>query len=64
MPPMTPKLMTGAPSRIRKPGMMVWKGRLPPATTLGWSGWVLKQCPRFCRLTPVPGTTTPEPKPM
>jgi hypothetical protein len=24
------------PSLVRKAGMMVWKGRLPGATTLGW----------------------------
>ena len=44
--------------------MMVWNGRVPPATTLGWVSSSVKPWPRFCRLTPVPGTTTPLPKPM
>ena len=63
-PPITPKLMTGLPPRVRKPGMMVWNGRLPPSTTLADFGSIEKPTPRFCRLMPVPGTTTPEPKPM
>ncbi len=28
-PPMSPKAIQGSPSRVRKAGMMVWKGRLP-----------------------------------
>jgi DNA-binding response OmpR family regulator len=38
LPPITPKLICGWPSFVRKPGMMVWNGRLPGATTLGWPG--------------------------
>ena len=34
-PPMTPKAASGAPSRVRKPGMIVWNGRLPPPISLG-----------------------------
>lgn len=34
---------------------------LPPATKLACPGEAQKPWPRFCRLTPVPGTTTPEP---
>ncbi|MCY1251787.1 hypothetical protein D9M72_656150 [compost metagenome] len=49
---------------VRKAGMMVWNGRLPPATALADLGSIEKPTPRFCRLMPVPGTTTPEPKPM
>ena len=44
--------------------MMVWKGRLPGATTFGLPGFRLKPWPRFCRLRPQSGMTTPEPKPM
>ena len=63
-PPITPNAASGAPSRVRKPGMIVWNGRLPPAISFGWPGTSEKPTPRFCRLMPVPGTTTPEPKPM
>jgi len=65
--PITPNDMTGstAPStvRVRKAGMMVWNGRLPGATWLAPSRR-LKPWPRFCRLMPKVGSTTPEPKPM
>ena len=64
LPPITPKLICGLPSFVRKPGMMVWNGRLPGATMFGWPASVVKPWPRFCRLTPAPGTTTPLPKPM
>ena len=64
LPPITPKLMTGAPSLVRKAGMMVWNGRLPGATRFGLHGSSEKPWPRFCIDTPQPGTTTPEPKPM
>ena len=66
-PPMTPKLMTGCPWRVRKAGMMVWKGRLPGATrlaVLAEAGSVLNPWPRFCKLMPKVGSTTPDPKPM
>ncbi|MNV95743.1 hypothetical protein D3C71_1906730 [compost metagenome] len=46
--------------------MMVWNGRLPGPTRLarlGPSGSALKPKPRFCRLMPKLGSTTPEPKP-
>ena len=61
-PPMTPKLITGAPSRVMKPGMIVWYGRLcgPTGSGAPASG---KPVPRFCSEIPVPGTTTPEPNP-
>ncbi len=62
-PPITPKLMSGCPLRVTKPGMIVWNGRLRGATTLAWSGRTLNPEPRFWRLMPVPGTTTPEPNP-
>ena len=38
LPPITPKLITGWPSLVRKAGMMVWNGRLPGATTFGLAG--------------------------
>ena len=64
-PPMTPKAIWGVPSAfIAKAGMMVCEGRLRGATSLAWPACVVKPWPRFCRLMPVPGTTTPEPKPM
>ena len=63
-PPITPKLITACPSRVTNPGMIVWKGRLPGATSLGCPASSEKPAPRFWRLMPVPGTTTPEPKPM
>ena len=44
--------------------MIVWKGRLPGPTWLGCPGLSEKPAPRFCSEMPVPGTTTPEPKPM
>ncbi len=43
--------------------MIVWNGRLPPSAKFGWPGVVTKPAPRFCSEMPVPGTTTPEPKP-
>ncbi|MNR33087.1 hypothetical protein D3C85_1507300 [compost metagenome] len=63
-PPITPNEASGAPSRIRKPGMMVWNGRLPGATWFGWPASRLKPQPRLCSAMPVPGTTTPDPKPL
>ena len=44
--------------------MIVWNGRLRGPTSFGCPGSSVKPAPRFCRLMPVPGTTTPEPKPM
>ena len=37
-PPITPNGPTGRPPWVRKPGMIVWNGRLPPATTFGCPG--------------------------
>ena len=45
------------------PGMMVCSGRLPGATQLGWPGSTRKPEPRFWKLTPLLGLTSPEPKP-
>lgn len=56
--------MWGWPPRVTKAGMMLCMGRLPPATWLGWPGVVTKPMPRLCSAMPVPGTTTPEPKPL
>ena len=61
---MTPKLITGAPSLVRKPGMMVWYGRLSRPDLIGVPRRRDEAVPRFCSEIPVPGTTTPEPKPM
>ena len=41
--------------------MIVWYGRLPGASRLGWPASSVKQCPRFCSATPVPGATTSDP---
>ena len=57
-PPITPNGPTRAPSRRSMPGMIVWYGRAPGSTP----PWTAKHAPRFCRTTPVPGATTPEPK--
>jgi hypothetical protein len=60
---MTPNAICGVPSAcMAKAGMMVCEGRR--ADLAGMTGLVVKPWPRFCRLMPVPGTTTPEPKPM
>ena len=63
VPPITPKAATGAPSLVMKPGMMVLSGRLRGPTRFGWPGVVTKQEARLLSAMPVPGTTTPEPKP-
>ena len=63
VPPITPKLMTGSPLFVTKPGMMVLSGRFDGPTRFGWPGVVTKQEPRLLSAMPVPGTTTPEPKP-
>ena len=42
----------------------VWKGRLPGTRAAGCDGSMLKCRPRFWSTTPVPGATTPEPKPL
>ena len=39
--------------------MIVWYGRRPGSTRPETA----KHAPRFCRTMPVPGATTPEPKP-
>ena len=62
-PPMTPKAMTGAPCRVRKAGMMVWKGRLPGSRRLRCPGSRENDWPRFCMAKPTPSGQMPEPKP-
>ena len=57
-PPMTPNGPSSSPSRSSSPGMIVWYGRFPGSTAPA----IEKQAPRFCRTTPVPGATTPDPK--
>ena len=37
-PPITPNGPSSAPSRSSRPGMIVWYGRLPGASRLGWPG--------------------------
>jgi hypothetical protein len=63
-PPITPNGPTGTPSRVRNPGMIVWNGRLPGPTALGWSGSSRNPTPRLCSPNPNPGSTTYDPKPM
>jgi hypothetical protein len=46
---MTPNGPIGFPWRVRKPGMIVWYGRLPPATTLGCPGWTENPVPYSIR---------------
>ena len=43
--------------------MMVWYGRFRGPTRFGCPGFALNSVPRFCNEIPVPGTTTPDPKP-
>jgi hypothetical protein len=66
LPPITPKLITGWPSFVRKAGMMVWNGRLPGPP--GWRrgpGRVEREAvAAVLQAHAEPGTTTPEPKPM
>ena len=56
--------MTGLPSLRDEAGDDGVEGALARRDLVGWPGSSLKPEPRFCRLMPVPGTTTPEPKPM
>ena len=63
-PPMTPNGPSASPVRVKNAGMIVWYGRFPGPTQLGWPGSRTKQAPRFCSAMPVPGTTIPLPKPM
>ena len=60
---MTPKAATASPPPVSIPGMIVLNGRTPGAAALGCPARVAKPCPRLFRAMPVPGTTTPEPKP-
>ena len=62
-PPMMPKGPTGLPSFVRKPGMIVWYGRLPPRSAFSWASSNLKFSARSLKEMPVPGSTMPEPKP-
>src|SRR5258706_12586212 len=62
LPPISPKLMRGAPFRVTNPGMIVWKGRFPGATWLGWPSVRTRPEPRFCRLIPGGGRRRPERK--
>lgn len=61
--PMTPKLMTSSSPRVAMAGMMVWYGRLPPTTVLGWPSRSVKPEPRFWSVKPQPAGMAPVPKP-
>ena len=52
LPPMLPNVITGAPSFITKPAMIVWNGRLCGATMFGlvWSSE--NPPPRLCSTKP------------
>ena len=56
--------MTGFPSFVTNPGMIVWYGRLRGPTWFGGLSVATNEWPRVCSEIPVQGTTTPEPKPM
>ena len=56
VPPMLPKVISGAPSFITKPAMIEWNGRLRGATTFGLAGSSEKAVPRLCRMKPYSGT--------
>ena len=62
-PPITPKASHGLPSCVAKPGISVWKGRLPGAYVLAWFGSRVKSCPRSWNMKPNPGTLMPLPIP-
>jgi hypothetical protein len=65
LPPITPKLITGWPSLVRKAGMMVWKGRLPgPPRWRGWGARRAEAVAAVLQADAEAGSTTPEPKPM
>ena len=52
-----------SPSRSRSAGASVCGGRRPGASSAGWPGSREKPRPRLCRLMPVVGSTSHEPKP-
>ena len=51
-PPMFPNAITGSPSFMMKPAMMVMKGSLPPAIVLGWLGSNVNIPPRLVSWNP------------
>ena len=59
---MTPNGIIARPFLVIMPGMIVCIGRLPGAIAFGCFGSSRKLVPRFCRITPVFGPTTPLPK--
>jgi hypothetical protein len=47
-PPMLVSDARNSPRSVIMAGMIVWKGRLPPASRFGWPGARLKFAPRHC----------------
>ena len=62
-PPIVPNTAASAPSRVAIAGHSVCGGRRPGASSAGWPGCRQKPRPRLCRLIPVVGSTSHEPKP-
>ena len=46
--------MPSSAARVASAGMIVWYGRLPPASAFGWPGVSSKQEPRFWSVKPHP----------
>ena len=62
-PPIVPNTAASTPSRVAIAGHRVCGGRAPGRYSAGWPGTRLKPRPRLCRLMPVVGSTSHEPKP-
>ena len=56
LPPMLPNVISGWPSFITKPAMIVWNGRLRGATMFGLFGSSEKAEPRLCSTKPYGAT--------
>jgi len=56
LPPMLPNVISGAPSFMTNPAMMVWNGRLRGATILGLAGSSENPPPRLWSTKPYGGT--------
>ena len=62
-PPIVPNTAASSPSRVAIAGHSVCGGRAPGRYSAGWPGARLNPSPRLCRLMPVVGSTSHDPKP-
>ena len=60
-PPIVPNGIVRPSSNSASDGFSVWKGLRPGSSALSARASSEKLVPRFCQVTPVPGTTQPEP---